>query len=228
MRHRTPGQEFEADVIGVLRCVFGCEVFTSETLDVMQKVDGEIHRVGSEQLTMPVQLQITRRIDHFGKLDAYLGSRWLNTDIVSLYVEAHAGPSPNEVAEHIAWAALEVQQLPPFGPLPIYGLRIDDDASFFDPAERLRELSGERKSPERLAALIAGTVYRFEENGFWVMDEANLTAFFAHYIDAFDSRLRRRLRDRELQIPVAFLPVGPNRATDVRFVQPKRRAASRR
>ena len=229
MQHRTPGERYEADVVRALRREFGCEVFTSELMDVTYKVDGEIRRIGTERLRMPVQVQLTRRIDHFGKLDAYLGSRWLNKDIVSLYVEVHDGVAAREAAEHVAWAAGETQHLPPYGRLPIFGLRVEtDDAAFFDPFERLRELSQERKSPERLVSLLSGAVYRYEDNGFWMMDDATCTTFFAHYIDAFDARLRRRLKDRELQRPVAFLPVGPNRATDVRCAPSKDRAAARR
>lgn len=227
MQQSTPGKHFEADVFGVLRRVLDCDIYSSETLDLHQKVDGEIRGIGPLKLKKRVQVQVTRRIDHYGKLDAYLASRNLDTDVVSLYVEAHAGPSIRETAEHIAWAAKETQTLAPYGRLPIFGLRIDDDAAFFDPFERLGELRAERKSPERLAALKAGTVYRFEENGFWIMDEG-FEAYYAHYIDAFESSLRRRLRDSELQIPVRFLPVGPARATDVRYVPPPPRRARMR
>lgn len=216
MENDTPGKAFEAKVIGALRRRQGCEVFTSETLDLVHKIDGEIRRIGGMRLRLPVQVQITRRVDHFNKLQVYLASRWLNADIVSLYVEVHDDPGVQETAAHIAWAAKEVQTLPPYGRAPIFGLRIDDDAAFFDPHARLRELQAERDSPERLAALRPGTVYRYAENGFWIMDDERQTTHFAHYVDASNRGLRDRLRERELQLEVRFLPVGRSRATDVR------------
>lgn len=224
MQQNTPGKCFEDDVIAALRRRCACEVFTSETLDLLHKVDGEIRAIGSSRLEKPVQVQITRRIDHYGKMDAYYGTRLLDTDVVSLYVEVHGGISAREAAEHVAWAAKKAQTLPPFGKLPIYGLRIDDDASFFDLQERLNELREERQSAERQVALKTGMVYRFDDNGFWIMREDVLEAYYAHYVDAFDGALRRRLRDGEMHIPVRFLPVGEARASDVRLIPPPRRA----
>lgn|GEM_PF-5022354 len=216
------GHTFEAKVIEALRNL-QCDVRTSEELDRQQKVDGEIRRLGSKKLQKPVQIQLTLRIDHYGKLDAYLFTRKQYKNVVSLYVEVHPGPSVREIAEHLVWATREVQTLPPYGHLPIFGLRIDDDAAFYDPHARLRELREERKSPARLAALITGTVYRYDEKGFWIMDGA-LNAYHAHYVDA-DSVLRPMLREKELQLPVRFLPTGPSRATDVRFIHPQQRRA---
>lgn len=217
MLNSYDGHAFEADVIQALRRGFSCDVFTSKTLDRQLKVDGEIRRIGRDRLKKPVQIQLTRRIDHYGKLDAYLSSRWPHHDIVSLYAEAHPGPSVREVAEHLVWAAKEVQDLPPYGDLPIFGIRIDDDASFFDPHARLRELGEEYQSKERLAALSTGKVHDYDENGFYIMHKTG-TSYYAHYIDAFDPEFRRRLRKREIRIPVRFLPVGPTKATDVRFI----------
>jgi len=216
------GHAFEARVIEALRKL-QCDVHTSEELDRHQKVDGEIRRLGSRRLEKPVQIQLTLRIDHYGKLDAYLHTRTQRKNVVSLYVEVHPGPSVREIAEHLVWAAKEAQSLPPYGHLPIFGLRIDDDAAFYDPHARLRELREERKSPERIAALISGTVYRYDEKGFWIMDGA-FNAYHAHYVDA-DPVLRGKLREKELQLPVRFLPTGPSRATDVRFIHPQQRRA---
>jgi len=228
LENEKPGKVFEARVLGALRHQHRCEVFTSETLDVVHKIDGEIRRIGGTRLKMPVQIQITRRIDHFRKLQAYLNTRWLNADIVSLYVEVHDGLSARETAEHIAWAAREVQTLPPFGKKgPIFGLRIDDDAAFFDPQARLRELQAERDSPERLAALKTGMVYRYEERGFWIMEDERQSLYLAHDIDASNRELRDRLRGKELHVPVRFLPTGKNRATDVRPHEPSRQRRDR-
>ena len=216
MHQSTPGARFEFGVIDTLRRVYFCDVYTSDTLDRMHGVDGEIRGFGSTALAKPVQVQLTRRIDHFSKLNAYLNTRWLNKDIVSLYVEVVGAAGVHETAEHLAWAAREVQELEPYESRPIFGLRIDDDAVFFDPFERLRGLNRERTSLERFAALRSGTVYRHEEHQFWIMDDACQQTYRAHYIDVSETSLRRRLREGEVRIPVRFLPVAQDRATDVR------------
>src|SRR5204862_4203253 len=109
--------------------------------------------------------------------------------------------------------AQEAQRMPPYAALPVFGLRIDDDASFFDPGARLREMGEELKSQERLAALIPGKVHQYDRNGFYIMHKTGVS-YRADYIDAFDPEFRRRLGKKEIRIPVRFLPVGPTRATD--------------
>ena len=104
----TPGQVFEADVIQALRRVRACDVRTSRKLDYFGKCDGEIVGIGRTRLKWPVQLQITRRVDHYGKLDAYLSSRRDGLAAICLYVEVHEGPVAGAVAEHLAWAAQEL------------------------------------------------------------------------------------------------------------------------
>lgn len=218
MQQDTPGKRFEEGVIGRLRRPFACDVRVTETMDRIQKIDGEIRSIKGKKLLKPVQVQVTRRIDHYGKLKSYLSTRPDDAGVVSLYVEVRDGIGTHDAAEHIAWAADEVQRLEPYGDLPTFGLRIDDDAVFFDPYARLLKLEAERLSPERSAALKTGTVYAYREDGFWIMDPDGIS-YFAQFIDVFSRVSRRRLRDRETGLSVRFLPRGKEKATDIRLLK---------
>lgn len=214
---RTYGLHFEKLVIEDLIHAHHCHVFTSDTLDRDHGVDMEIRGTPSGRLKKPVQVQITRRTNHPGKLKAYINTRESSTSIIHMYVDVHSNaPRPRQVAEHIVWASKLTQEMQPYGELPIFGLQIDDEATFFDPHARLRELDLERKSPERLAALRNGTVFRYDSQGFWIMDDSDQSVYRAHYIDVFDTKLRHNLRNSPYHFPVRFFPAAPLRAIDVR------------
>jgi len=217
---KTRGHVFEAAVIDALRTRESCDVFTNERLDLDHKIDGEIRRRKGKRFPMVVQMQITFRRRHFAKLRDYLSTRWLNRDIVSLYVEIASGSSPLGIAEHIAWAAERTQKMEPYGQLPIFGLSAGDDAVFFDPYARLKELQREVYSPRRTRALLPGTAYQFGDNGFRVRDASD-REYMAQYIDVFDHGFRYKLRrSSDKDVPVLFFPEGHVQATDVRQIRP--------
>ncbi len=219
MYQSTSGTRFEYAVIDALRRRHSCDVFTSDTMDIRHRVDGEIRGFGPVALKKPVQIQITRRLGSLKKLKDYLETRWFNNDIISLYVEIEDGVRPYAAAENLAWAARNVQRLKPYGDQPVFGLRINDDAVFFDPYERLRELRAVRSSPERLLVLRPGTAHRFERNGFWIMDDATLELFFAHYIDVVNASLRRTMQSGETNVPILFLADAKGRIQDIRWTR---------
>lgn len=220
MRKLIGGRAFEAAVIRVLQQELGCEVHTSENLDIKHKIDGEIRVIGGKSLCMPVQFQLTRRIDNCTKLNSWLASRRPSAS-VSLYVEAEEGIEAHALADDLAWAAAALQWLEPYKPRcrPHFGLRVGDDAVFFDPYVRHDELRAERESERRLQALKRGLVHTILPDDFTVSGEDGSTRF-AHFIEvddgAFRQLLRRSVGDNDASFPIFYLPHG-HFARDIRF-----------
>ena len=203
MRKRNSGLAFDAEVNRCLRNEQACDVRTSELLDLKRKVDGEIRRVDAVALGKPVQYQLTKRIDHFTKLRKYLKTRWADPDVISLYVESEPDCQASAVADDLAWAALIIQTLPSYGQVPHFGLRVGDDAVFFNPYERLEELRLERESPERQQAFRRGLAHSFDKEGFTISGEDGAN-HFVHFIEVDDGAFRRLLRQSIDQEDASF------------------------
>lgn len=217
MSRPVSGHTFEAALLRSLRLERGCAIVASDALDE-RKIDGEIHLIGGVRLAAPVAFQVTTRIDHYTKLRKYLKARAADTQGINLYVEVERCRDAQGAADDLAWAAAAVQDLPPFGPLPVFGLRIGEDSAFFDPWQKLEELRVAREAPARLMALKRGVAHRIGKEGFTVLGEDGGERE-AHFIDVDDGTFRDRLRAHagmeDAEIPVSFLPAGKF-ALDVR------------
>lgn len=225
------GQVFEAAVLRAMRLIPGCTVFTSEELDFECKIDVVIKVAQGVRLERPVQVQLTTRLDHFGKIRRYLDTRERDRTAVSLYVEVE--PDATSQAEKIALELMQVArdvQTRPWGRRwPLFGLRIGPhESAYFDPFKKFRALRKERNSPERKRALRKGVAHDFLEYQFTISGEDGGT-YVADFIDVDGSVFRSRLRDSiwqaDASFMVWFLPSG-NFAHDVRQRYPSSRKDS--
>jgi hypothetical protein len=215
------GQVFEATVLRAMRFIPGCEVFASEELDNERKVDVEIRMVQGKRLEMPVQVQITTRIDHFTKLRNYLKTRRRYDAVVNLYVEVEPDATfqAEKIALELTQSALAVQTRPWGRRWPIFGLRIgQQESSYFDPFVKYRALRKDRDSPERKQALRKGVAHDFLQDRFTISGEDGGT-YDAHFIDVDEASFRSQLRESvgkgDALFMVWFLP-SKNFAHDVR------------
>lgn len=217
MQRPVNGHVFEAALIRSARVDHRCEVQTSDAFDA-RKIDGRIPAIADARLAVPVSFQVTTRLDHYTKLRKYLKLRNVDAEGIHLYMEVEASRDAKSAADDLAWAATAVQDMAPYGPLPVFGLRLGEDAVFYDPWAKLEELRVVRESSERLQALKRGVAFRFGRESFMVVGEDGGTRT-SHYIDVDDGRFRTRLREQlgkdDAEIPVLFLPAHPF-AVDVR------------
>ena len=211
MKRPQGGQAFESALLRALRYMTGCEIYTSPALDNERKVDVEIRMAEGTRLPLPVQVQITTRIDHYTKLRKYLKTRELRDEVINLYVEVEAIATfkIDEVASELARAAVAVQTMAPHGRWFVFGLRIGQDTVFFDPFVKLHTLCIERESPERQQARRRGAAHDFMWDHFTISGEDG-GRYAAHYIDVDEGSFRQQLRasigKADAVFPVWFLP----------------------
>ncbi len=220
MKRPLGGQVFESTLLRALHFTTGCKVYTSPMLDNERKVDVEIRAVNGTRLALPVQVQLTTRIDHYTKLRKYLKTRESGDEVINLYVEVEADATfkIDEIASELVRAAVTVQAMPTHGRWRVFGLRIGQDVAFFDPFSKLHALYIVRESPERQQALRRGSAHEFQHDRFTVSGEDG-GVYDAHFIDvdkgAFRQQLRASIGAQDAAFPVWFLPAG-NFARDIR------------